>query len=514
MITLFREFCLFSLPICYVSVNLTRELCFISPVQQKEDESQIHKYRKGSRYVWWGYEVNTSSDDCIAAINSYSHQVLGYGREKKVILEAPLYDKDCVLGNVLAAHCLISSDVSRAKTYAKAAESHLGKATPYEKAVFKAVNYLISDHMDEDVALELHSKLLKKFPKDLLSWKRVEILCFYMGRPDLSLPLFKKIIPENRDQDYVYGMLAFPLLELGHLAEAEKAARKGYEINKNDSWAHHCLCHVLQTECRFKEAVEFMEGCAASWDSCSSLRYSHNWWHVAVCYLEGGSPLSKVQEIYDHQMCKELEKEDAVATDVYMDALGLLLRLDTRDKQDEFLDRLKILANCLTDEGMWYQEWLFDITIIWALSKVGNTSQAHVLLEGLKSRTSKMSKKKQQLMQKAIQVAEAVYEYGKGNYKKALELLGPDFDAADYKVIGASDLQMDVFNEIWYKLLLLNGKTSSAIKVLEKRIRQRDGAPFLWRLLEKSYAMEGNTEAVITACEKAKALEASYFKFD
>ncbi|KAL0799016.1 hypothetical protein Bca101_054191 [Brassica carinata] len=390
-------------------VFLTREFYFESP--QKEDESQIHEYRKRSRCVWWGYEVNTSSDDCIAAINSFSHQVLGYGREKKVILEAPLYDKDCVLGNILAAHYLFSSDVSRAKTYAKAAESHLGKATPYEKAVFKAVNYLISDHMDEEVALELHSQLLKKFPRDLLSWKRVEILCFYMGRPDLSLPLFKKIIPENRDQDYVYGMLAFPLLELGHLAEAEKAARKGYEINKKDSWAHHC-----------------------------------------------------VQEIYDHQMCKELEKEDAVATDVYMDALGLLLRLDTRDKLDEFLDRLKILANCLTDQGMWYQEWLFDITIIWALSKVGNTSLAHVLLEGLKSRTSHMSKKKQRLMQKAIQLAEAVYEYGKGNYKKALELLGPDFDAADYK--------------------------------------------------EKSYVMEGNAEAVVTACEKAKALESSYFKFD
>lgn len=206
-----------------------RELCFVSPVQQKEDESQIHKYRKGSRYVWWGYEVNTSSDDCIAAINSYSHQVhlslllqsyillpflfcvspilaffdivvrlmkvLGYGREKKVILEAPLYDKDYVLGNVLAAHYLISSDLSRAKTYVKAAESYLvsstlffyssvyvfilsegkmlcvyhlskihwfysqGKATPYEKAVFKAVNYLISDNMDEDVALELHFKV-------------------------------------------------------------------------------------------------------------------------------------------------------------------------------------------------------------------------------------------------------------------------------------------------------------------------------------------------------------------
>ncbi|CAH8253432.1 unnamed protein product [Arabidopsis lyrata] len=117
-------------------------------------------------------------------------------------------------------------------------------------------------------------------------------------------------------------------------------------------------------------------------------------------------------------------------------------------------------------------------------------------------------------MQKAILLAEAVYEYGKGNYKDALELLGPDFDAADYKVIGASGLQIDVFNEIWYKLLLLTGQSSTvvAIEVLERRIKQTYGALFLWRLLEKSYSMEGKEEA-LSAGEKAKALESSYFKF-
>ncbi|CAN7050256.1 unnamed protein product, partial [Brassica rapa subsp. trilocularis] len=46
------------------------------------------------------------------------------------------------------------------------------------------------------------------------------------------LPLLEKILPENQEQDYVYGMLAFPLLEIGHLTEPEKAARKGNEINK------------------------------------------------------------------------------------------------------------------------------------------------------------------------------------------------------------------------------------------------------------------------------------------
>ncbi|XP_048591468.1 uncharacterized protein LOC106433378 [Brassica napus] len=349
-------------------------------------------------------------------------KVLCYGRDRKVIL-----DKDCVLGTNLAAHYLFSSDISKAKTYDRAAEYHLGKATPYKKAFFEAVNYLISDNMDEDVALELHSKL-----------------------------------SENQEHDYVYGMLAFSLLERGHLAEAEKAARKGYEINKNDYWAHHCLCHVLQTECRFKEAVEFMEACSASWDSCSSLGYSHNWWHVAVCYLEGGSPISKV----------------------YMDALGLMLRLDTRDKLPEILDRLKVLADCLTDQLETLHKHMY-------CSRASSPGQYYFSLL-----TCNLNNKKQQLMQKAIQLktskisgsallAEAVYEYGKGNNTKALEMLGPNFDIVDYKTV----------------------------RVLERRIKQRDGAPFLWHLLEKSYLMEGNAEAIVTTCEKANVLESSYFKF-
>ncbi|KAF3590211.1 hypothetical protein DY000_02023522 [Brassica cretica] len=132
-----------------------------------------------------------------------------------------------------------------------------------------------------------------------------DFVSLHMGRPDLPLPLFEKILPENQEQDFVYGMLAFPLLELDHLTEPEKAARKGNEINKTTLGLING--HVLQTECRFNNAVKFMEG----W-------YSHNWWHVTVCYLVGGSLISK---------------------------------------------------------AMWYQEWLFDITTIWALIKVGNISR-------------------------------------------------------------------------------------------------------------------------------------------
>jgi len=36
-------------------------------------------------------------------------------------------------------------------------------------------------------------KLLKEFPRDLVSLKRAQILCFYMARPDLSLSLVNQV---------------------------------------------------------------------------------------------------------------------------------------------------------------------------------------------------------------------------------------------------------------------------------------------------------------------------------
>ncbi|CAH8253428.1 unnamed protein product [Arabidopsis lyrata] len=466
---------------------------------------------KTLRCVRWGYEVNTSSDDCIDAINSYFQQVLSYGRKRKVILEAPLYDNDCVLGNILAAHYLSSSDPSRANSYVEAAASNLEQSTPYEQAVYEAVTYLISEDRDDDLAFEMHTKLLNRFPKDLASLKRAQLLCFYMGQPEPFLGLVQQVLPANQEESYIHGILAFPLLELGRMEEAAAASKKGYEINKEDSWAHHCLCHVLQHECRFKEAVEFMEALAGSWPSCSSFMYTHNWWHVALCYLEGGSPMSKVEEIYDHHIWKELEKDDAVPPEVYLNALGLLLRLDVRDALDGFEDRLKNLAVRLTNQANWYLEWHLDILIVWALAKVGETSRAHELLEGLKSRLSRMNKKKQQVMQKGIQLGEAVFEFARGNYEKALELFGSEFNAIGYKIVGASDEQIDVFNEMWCQLLLKTGQSSTAKEVIRERIKIRDGVPFMWRLLEKSYSMEGNAEAESSAGERAKKLESCYF---
>lgn len=119
---------------------------------------------EGVKLDQWGYEAKTCSDACIAAINSYYHQVLSYGRKRDVILEAPKADPDCVLGNILAASFLCSFDPSRVPTLIDAAKSCLDSASEYEKAVFDAVSYFISPDRDDDVAVDLHSKVHLLFP--------------------------------------------------------------------------------------------------------------------------------------------------------------------------------------------------------------------------------------------------------------------------------------------------------------------------------------------------------------
>ncbi|KAL9226266.1 hypothetical protein vseg_002098 [Gypsophila vaccaria] len=459
----------------------------------------------------WGYEVKTSSDQCISAINEYYHQVLSYGRKRSIILEAQIQDEKCVLANILSAHFLCATSSSKVSIFLEAAKSNYDEATDYERAVFDAVSYMMLDDKDDDVALNLHFKLLKDFPRDLSSLKRAQVLCFYMGKPGPSLDLVQQVLPENEGESYIYGMLAFPFLELGLMEDAERAARNALEINKLDFWAQHCLCHVLQFECRFAEAVKFMEECSPSWDSCASFMYTHNWWHVALCYLEGYAPVERVVDIYDRCIMKELDKPDAARPEVFANALGLLLRLQVRGVVGFYEDRLKTLAEHLTDQGVWFAEWMLDIFILWALVSTGKLSTGQQLLEDLRVRVSNMNEKKQKLMQRGLDLAEALYEYGRGNDKNALRLFGADFDANDCKAIGASDEQLDVFNEVWYTLLLNTGQAEKAVEVIERRLKKRDGVPFLWRLLEKGYAIIESDKAASVA-EKATSLEKSFFR--
>nr|AAT81726.1 expressed protein, having alternative splicing products [Oryza sativa Japonica Group] len=105
----------------------------------------------------WGQEYRTASGGCAAALDEHYAHTMSFGRGR--------------------GHAVLR-----------------GAATEYERAVFRALSALIGEERDEQVAIERHFELLKEFPRDLMSLKRAQLICFYMGRPDTSLKFVEQRI--------------------------------------------------------------------------------------------------------------------------------------------------------------------------------------------------------------------------------------------------------------------------------------------------------------------------------
>eukprot|EP00249_Psilotum_nudum_P012520 c23829_g1_i1 orf=81-1568(+) len=458
----------------------------------------------------WGYPVHTSSDACISHINSHYQQILAYGADRKIILKAIEADGSCVLAHALCAARALSGHPAKAASHLAAAKFALMEATGYEKLVFETVEALVEGQ--NEVALDLHFKLLVKFPRDLVSLKRFQVLCFKMGKPDEALKAALQVQTANYEVAYIYGMLAFPLVEVHRMNDAEVAARQGLEIEPRDAWAQHALCHVLHHQCRFSEAIAFMEENSYSWNNCCSFMYIHNWWHVALCYLEGGCSctLDSVLFIYDNYIWNAEYQDMDGGVEACIAGLGLLLRLHLRGNQAVVDSRITKAITYLCNTSSWNKEWLLDLLVVWALAHSGHQRKADCLLKNLQNRVEEMKPNKQKPMLIAIKLAAGLCQYGNGNYKEAFYSLGSDFDVQKMKSVGASNEQLDVFEELWCVVSLRSGHLLEVSRVLEQWAIQRCRCSFTWRLMEELYSKLEVPEKAMAAGGRANSLEMAF----
>lgn len=78
-----------------------------------------------TKFDRWDYPIQTKSEDCIDAVNSYYEQFLTYGRNRTVIIKALTFDPNCVLANALAAYHVASKEPTRAAELLDAAATLL-----------------------------------------------------------------------------------------------------------------------------------------------------------------------------------------------------------------------------------------------------------------------------------------------------------------------------------------------------------------------------------------------------
>ncbi|MBD2534857.1 tetratricopeptide repeat protein [Nostoc flagelliforme FACHB-838] len=403
-----------------------------------------------------GLIVTTDSVQAIAAINRFIDQALCYGQDAETaIFKAIEADPTCALAHAYAAAYYLTQENSKAwqqvQPYLQVAQRNLAKITDREKLYVQAI--LAWANQEIDLAIGFHEEITNKFPGDLISVQQGQYHYFYTGNKEKLLKIAQKVLPSNPQQDYLYGMVAFGLEQCHQLKAAEKIARQAIALNRYDPWAHHALAHVMETQGRVNEGIAWMESFADTWENCNSMLYSHNWWHIALYYLEQEN-YQKVVSLYDTQIWERANKQSPKDQ---VGAISLLLRLELRGVNvgNRWQSIIPYLYSRIDEHALAFQ----DLHYVYALAKAGHTGWVNQMLQSMQYHAIRINPFLQKSwLEVAIPAARGMVAYAKGDFNTAvteLKLVLPRLHE-----IGGSHAQRVLFKQIYHDAVLWTQKQS------------------------------------------------------
>jgi hypothetical protein len=393
-----------------------------------------------------GLEVTTDSPEVITAINIFTSQALSYGKDAEAyILQGIACDHDCaLLYGYAAAHYLAQENSvawQKASLYLQAAQRSLAKATTKREQLYiQAIQAWSAKKID--LAVALHEEIAQEYPRDVISVQQGQYHYFYLGEKEKLLRIAERVLPANQENHYLYGMVAFGLEQCHQLVEAETMARTATTMNRYDPWAHHAVAHVMETQGRVNEGIVWMESLADTWENCNSMLYTHNWWHVALYYLERGEK-DKVLQLYDTLVWGRAEKESPKDQ---VGAISLLLRLELRgiDVGNRWQQLSTYLISRLHEHALPFQ----DLHYIFALTRAGHTDLANEMrLSMHKHALSIHPYLRNKWLEVAIPTARGLVAYANGEWSKAISQLKPVLPRL--QEIGGSHTQRALFEKVY-----------------------------------------------------------------
>jgi tetratricopeptide (TPR) repeat protein len=295
---------------------------------------------------------------------------------------------------------------------------------------------------------------------------------FYQGNPEALLSIAEKVLPANRENHYLYGMIAFGLEQCHRFDEAEGMGQLATEMNRNDPWAHHAVAHVLEMQGRLEEGIVWMESLCDTWENCNSMLYTHNWWHIALYYLEK-QQFQKVLSLYDTHVWGRAGKDSSKDP---IGAISLLLRLELRgvDVGNRWQELAPHLTARIHEHALPFQ----DLHYIYALSKAGHAQQVTEMLLSMQAYAKTADSSVQRAWNEvAVPAARGMAAHAQGKWERAIAELGPIMGRLH--TIGGSHAQHDLFEQIYLDAWLRANQNHEAIKLLEKRFASRRYIPLL-----------------------------------
>jgi len=412
----------------------------------------------------YGNKITTGSVKSVDAIDRFTTSFIGFGTDFGAVFDASDEDPDCAIVNALAGLLgLFHETPDRLKIadkYFARARAAASRASAREQLVVSAVTALRSK--DLPLALVCHRQLAEGYPRDLLSAKLGQTHYFNLGDDEGMLWLADQVIDAHKDTAYAHGMRAFGLEQMSRLDDAEEEARLATQMLRREPWAHHAVAHVMITQGRHEEGIEWMSSLSGEWADCNSFMYTHNWWHLALFHLESEA-FDQALDMYD----THIWGRDKTYSQDQINAISMLWRLeiagvDVGRRWEDVADH--VVARTFAND----QPFL-DLQYVFALARAGRMDAVDSLLDGIaKQAASAPEITRDAWATVAAPAAKAFVAYAQGNYAQTLSLLGPA--RLHMQSIGGSHAQRDLFEQVWIQSLIKAQRTSVAIELIQARL--------------------------------------------
>ena len=436
-----------------------------------------------------GLEVTTDSPETIAAINCYIEQALAYGKNAVAIFKGIEADPECAIANAHAAAFYLSHECAESRRqavpYLEAAKKYVGKATEREQLFVAAVVAWAQGAIDRSIAYT--EEITDKYPRDMIAVQLGQYHYFYQGNQEALLQIAEKVLPANRENHYLHGMIAFGLEQCHRLGEAEAVGRMALLMNRNDPWAQHAVAHVMEMQGRLEEGIAWIESHSDTWENCNSMLYTHNWWHVALYYLEK-EDIQKVLEIYDAHLWGRAWKESPKDQ---VGVISLLLRLELRrvDVGNRWQELVPYLIPRIHEHSLPFN----DLHYVYALARAGQVELLKEMLSSMQVYADAEAGAyiKQAWSEVAVPAAQGLAAHAQGAWEKAIAQLGATLSRLH--AIGGSHAQRDLFEQVYLDAWLRVGENHQALHLLEKRLAAHRYVPSL----EQELTLTNNQPKVI-----------------
>jgi tetratricopeptide (TPR) repeat protein len=321
-------------------------------------------------------------------------------------------------------------------------------------------------------ATDIWEDILVDHPTDALALRFAHDTYFYLGHSFSIRDSVARVLPawdrQSPNYGYVLGQYAFGLEEAGELRRAEEFGRQAIARNEEDGWAVHAVAHVLETESRQAEGIDFLKRSRPAWSKAHALSV-HNGWHLALYLIEEGR-FAEVLADYDRFVAPKISGDSLLDL---VDASAVLWRLELAgtDVGARWAPLARQWLTHVDDHVLVFN----DLHIALAVSRAGDPDGVARLRRSLDAHERDgVGDNREITIDVGRRLIEGALAFSEGDFARAVERILP----VRYKIIriGGSHAQRDIVTQTLIAAAERAGQTHLARALLAERLAVRPTA--------------------------------------